>query len=138
MNVTNEDIKEILTQYKKIAVVGMSADPAKPGQKVCLFMKSKGYDLVGINPNESQIAGFKCYKTLAEVPAEYRSFVDVFRKVEHIPALVEEVIKLGGVKILWLQMGITHPEAEKKAEAAGIKVISDRCLHIEYERCFKK
>jgi predicted CoA-binding protein len=136
MNQNNEQIKEILKSYKKICVIGMSADPQKPGHKVCLFMRSKGYDLVGVNPNEKEIAGFKCYKSFSDVPLEYRKFVDVFRKPEHVPSLVDEVLKVGGAEVLWLQMGIANAEAEKKAEVAGLKVVSDRCLHIEYERNF--
>ena len=97
-------------------------------------MKSKGYDLVGVRPHDQEVAGFKCYASLKEVPLEYRAFVDVFRLPEHIPDLVDEVIEVGGVKVLWLQMGITHPLAEKKAEAAGIQVVSDKCLHFEWVR----
>ncbi len=100
-------------------------------------MKNQGYDAVGIYPGESEIAGFKIYSSLSEVPIEYRKFVDVFRRPEHIPQIVDEIIQVGGVEVLWLQLGISHPQAEAKAEQAGIKVISDRCLHIEFERLMK-
>ena len=136
MNVSDSEIKQILSQYKKISVVGLSHDSTKPGQRVALYMRSKGYDLVGIRPGDQEVAGFKCYSDLQQVPAEYRQFVDVFRRPEHIPEVVDEVLRVGGVKVLWLQQGIMHPVAEKKAEDAGLKVISNRCLHLEYERCF--
>ena len=68
------------------------------------------------------------------MPASHRKFVDVFRRPEHIPDVVDEAIAVGGVEVLWLQLGISNPEAEAKAEAAGIKVISNRCLLIEYEK----
>lgn len=137
MNASDQEIKEVLSQYKKICVVGLSPDASKPSQKVPMFMRSKSYEIVGIYPGQAEINGFKIYDSLKSVPAEYRQFVDVFRKAENIPAIVDEVIAVGGVKVLWLQLGIKHPEAEKKAKAAGIKVISDRCLHIEYERLMK-
>ena len=134
MNVTDQEIKQILKEYNKFCVYGLSPDSSKPSFKVPQYMKMQGYDPVGIYPNESEIGGLKIYSKLEDVPPEYRQFLDVFRKSEAIPALVDEVLKVGGVKVLWLQQGITHPEAEKKAEAAGIKVISNRCLHIEHTK----
>ena len=133
-NVKDSEIKNLLTTYKKLTVVGLSPDGNKPSQGVPVFMRSKGYDLVGIYPKEKNINGFPIYQSLGEVPAEYRKFVDVFRRPEHIPAVVDEVLRVGGVEVLWLQLGISHPEAEKKAEAAGLKVVSDRCLIIEYRK----
>ena len=137
MNTTDRDIAEILLRFKKVCVLGMSPDGSKPSQGVPVFLRSQGFDCVGVNPTaDGDINGFKVYKTLAEVPAAYREFVDVFRRPEHIPAVVDEVLKVGGVKVLWLQLGITHPEAEARAEAAGIKVVSNRCPAIEYPKHF--
>lgn len=137
MNVAENQIKEILNKYKKFVVYGLSPDSSKPSQRVPLFMKTQGYDPVGIYPNENEISGIKIYSSLRDVPTEYRRFVDVFRRPEHIPQVVDEILQVGGVEILWLQLGIAHPEAEKKAEAAGIKVISNKCLHIEFEKYMK-
>ncbi len=137
MNIKDTEIKDLLTQYKRFVVYGLSPDASKPSQRVPLFMKSKGYEAVGTYPGQTEIAGFKIYPKLADVPLEYRKFVDVFRSSDKIPAVVDEVIAAGGVEVLWLQLGISHPEAEKRAEAAGIKVVSDRCLHIEYEKWMK-
>ena len=137
MNVAVTEIKEILKQYKKITVLGLSPDAAKPSHKIPLFMKSKGYDIVGVYPGVKEIEGIKIYESLADVPIEYRKFVNVFRKPEHIPAIVEEVNKVGGVDILWLQLGITHFEAEKTAENSGLRVVSNRCLLVEYQRYFE-
>ena len=137
MNVKESEIKGLLAKYKKFVVYGLSPDGTKPSQRVPLFMKSKGYEAVGIYPGEKEINGFKIFQSLKEVPTEYRKFVDVFRRPEHIPQVVDEAIAAGGVEVLWIQLGITHPEAEKKAESAGIKVISNKCLHIEYEKYFK-
>ena len=132
----DEKIKRILIKYKKFTVLGLSPDSKKPSQGVPTYMRSKGYEAVGIYPGESEISGFKIYESLAAVPKDFRRFVDVFRKSDAIPQVVDEIIKVGGVEVLWLQLGITHPEAEKRAEAAGIEVISNRCLHIEHHRLF--
>lgn len=138
MNVKDSEIKDLLKKYKKFVVYGLSPDGSKPSQRVPHFMKSQGYDAVGIYPGEKIINGFAIYPSLNEVPAEFRKFVDVFRKPEHIPQVVDEVIAAGGVEVLWLQLGISHPEAEAKAEKAGIKVVSNKCLHIEFEKYMGK
>lgn len=136
MNVQESEIKGLLEKYKKITVVGINTDVEKPAHKVPVFLKSKGYDIVGVHPRATDVAGMKVYPSLADVPAEYRKFVDVFRKPDAVPEIVEELLKLGGTEVLWLQLGITHPEAEKKAEAAGIKVVSNHCMAIEYKKNF--
>ena len=134
MNVTDEEIKNILQQYKKILIYGLSPDTSKPSQRIPLFMKSKKYDVAGLHPQEKNIAGISVYQNLKEVPPDYRKFIDVFRKPEAIPQIVDEILATGGTHVLWLQLGISHPEAEKKAEAAGLKVVSNRCLMIEYNK----
>jgi predicted CoA-binding protein len=135
----NQDsiIKAVFQKYKQFVVYGLSPDGTKPSQRVPLFMKSKGYDIVGTYPRNEQIAGFKIYPSLSLVPQPYLKFVDVFRRSEQIPEVVDEVLAVGGVEVLWLQLGITHPAAEAKATAAGLTVISNRCLHIEYERLMR-
>jgi uncharacterized protein len=132
MNVSESEIKQLLKQYKKICVYGLNPDPNKPAHYVPLFMQSKGYDIVGIHPRGEDFGGFKIYAKLADVPEEYRKFVNVFRRSENIPGVVDEVLAAGGTEVLWLQLGITNAEAERTAEDAGLKVVSDRCLIIEY------
>jgi len=134
MNVKNSEIKDLLTKYKKIAVYGLSPDPGKPSHSVPLYMRDHGWELVGVYPQAHQEGGFQIYKSLAEVPAEYRKFVDVFRHSDRIPEVVDEVLAVGGVEVLWLQLGISNPEAEKRAEQAGLKVVSDRCLLVEHRK----
>lgn len=129
-------MRDLLTKYKKICVYGLSPDAGKPSHTVPLFMRSAGYDVVGIYPRPGDFAGFKIYQSLKDVPADYRKFVDVFRRPEKIPEVVDEVLAVGGVEVLFLQLGISHPAAEARAEAAGIKVISNRCLYIEYKKYF--
>lgn len=138
MNVNDAQIKEILENFKRITVLGLSPDASKPSQKVPIYMRANGYQIVGVNPGHQEIAGMKIFNNLSEVPLEYREFIDVFRKPDQIPMVIDEILKVGGTKVIWLQLGISHPEAEKKAERAGIQVISDRCLHLEYERLMRK
>lgn len=137
MNVKEIEIKSILQSYKKIAVYGLSNDISKPSFTVPKYMHEHGWDLVGTYPKIHSAGGFKIYQSLKEVPAEYRKFVDVFRASDRIPDVVEEVLSIGGVEVLWLQLGISNPEAERKAEAAGIKVISNKCLVIEHQKKFR-
>jgi predicted CoA-binding protein len=134
VNVKDSEIKGILERYGKITVIGLQPDESKPSHTVPAFMRSQGYKIVGVYPKPGDFAGFKIYQSLMDVPPEFRKFVNVFRRPEAIPAVVNEVLAVGGVEVLFLQLGITHPQAEQKAEAAGLKVISNRCLYIEYEK----
>ena len=136
MNVADNEIKDLLSRYKKIAVYGLSNDSSKPSHYVPLYMRDHGWEIAGCYPKEHSEGGFKIYKSLKETPADYRKFVDVFRASDRIPEVVDEVLEAGGTELLWLQLGISHPEAEKKAEKAGLKVVSNRCLIIEHKKHF--
>lgn len=136
MNVRDNEIKALLSQYKKFCVYGLSGDVNKPSHYVPLYMRNHGWEMVGTYPRNHSVSGFCIYDSLSEVPAEYRKFVDVFRASEKIPDVVDEVLALGGVEVLWLQLGISHPEAELRAEKAGLRVVSNRCLIPEHKRHF--
>lgn len=136
MNVKDSDFKDLLLKYKKFAVYGLAPESEKPSHYVPVYMRDHGWDMVGTYPEIHSDGGFKIYETLAEVPAEYRKFVDVFRRSDKISIVVDEVLQAGGVEVLWLQLGISNAEAEKRAEAAGIKVVSNRCLIIEHRKWF--
>lgn len=134
MNTTDADIKKILQTEKTICVVGLNPDVFKPAHQIPMFMKQNAYEILGVYPKPEPIKGCEVYTELSMVPADKLKFVNVFRKSEAIPEIVDELIRLGKTKILWLQLGITNPEAEKKAEAHGMQVVSDRCLLIEYNK----
>lgn len=136
MNVSDNEIKQVLQDCKKICVLGLSPDPHKPSHSVPAYMRDQGFDVVGVYPQQTDAGGFSIYTSLKDVPPEYRRFINVFRRSEKIPEVVEEVLELGGTEVLWLQLGITHAAAEKTAEQAGLKVISNRCLLIEYNNFF--
>jgi hypothetical protein len=131
-----DKIKEILENYRKIAVIGFSNNPEKPARRVPAFFISKGYEVIPVNPNYEKILGRKSYKNILEVPGKIE-IVNVFRPSEEIPEIVEQVIKRkkekGDIKVLWLQEGIMH-ESTKKAEEEGIIVVQNKCMYKEYVR----
>ena len=136
MNVGDHEIKGLLLKYKKFAVYGLSPDITKASHYVPAYMRDNGWQMVGTYPKPHNADNFKIYQNLADVPAEYRKFVDVFRASDRIDEVVDEILAVGGVEVIWLQLGISNPAAEKRAEEAGIKVVSNRCLIIEHKRWF--
>ena len=136
MNVAEDQIKGLLEKYKKFCVYGLSDDPEKPSHYVPLYMRSQGWDVVGVYPKLHAVSGFQVYSSLKEVPLEYRRFVDVFRRSDRLREVVEEALAVGGVEVLWFQLGITNAEVETVAEQAGLTVVSNRCLIIEHRRLF--
>lgn len=127
-----DEALEILKRYKQIAVVGLSPDPSRPSFGVTQYMISAGYEIVGVRPKEKTLLGRPCYPSLSEVPKPIE-IVNVFRANEFIPEIVDEAIKIGA-KALWLQLGVFHVEAEKKAKEAGLLVVSDACILVEHRR----
>jgi predicted CoA-binding protein len=129
-----DEIFEILDKYKRIHVVGLSPNEERASFKVAKYMEKAGYSILGVRPGTGRIGNWPCYSSVSDVPEEIE-ILDVFRASEHIPAIVDEAIKKN-VKVLWLQLGISHPEAEEKARSAGIKVVSNHCLKIEHAERF--
>jgi predicted CoA-binding protein len=115
---------------RTIAVIGLSEDSAKPSHYVSAYMQQHGYKLYPINPSISEVLGEKSYATLADLPIK-PDIVNVFRLPKFIPAIVNEMIKLG-LPNLWVQQGIVNREAVARAEAAGIHVVMDRCIMVEH------
>lgn len=127
-----EVIHEILASPKTIAVVGLSDNPSRASFGVSQYMQRHGYRIIPVNPAVESVLGEKSYASLADLPVK-PDVVNVFRLPKFVPAIVDEVIRLG-IPYLWLQLDIVHPEAIAKAEAAGVKVIADRCILIEHRR----
>lgn len=128
----DHQIKEILSMYRRVHVIGISPSPERPSYRVSEFLLSKGYTLFCIRPGGETILGQTCYPDLAQAPAPIE-IVDVFRASEFVPGIVEEAIA-AGAKVLWLQEGVTHPEAEQRAQNAGLQVVSNRCIKKEILR----
>jgi predicted CoA-binding protein len=125
-------IRDILAQTRRIAVIGLSSKTSRPSNGVAEALQKEGYDIVPVNPNEDKVLGENAFPDLAHVPGLV-DVVDVFRSPEHVPEIVDACIKRG-VRTLWLQEGVVHPEAARKAADAGIDVIMDRCMLKEYQR----
>jgi predicted CoA-binding protein len=130
----DEELKEILTHYKTVAVVGISLKEDRPSYRVASYLKSKGYRIIPVRPDGDTILGEKVYPNLLEIPEEIEvDVVDVFRKSEEVPPVVDESIRREA-KVLWMQEGIVNKEAGTKAEKAGLKVVMDRCMKKEHQR----
>ena len=131
-NASPEEIGEILGQYRVVAVVGLSADPGRPSYQVAQYLKEHGYRIVPVNPGCTEVLGEKCYPSLKDIPFPVE-VVDIFRKVEAIPAVVDEAMAVGA-KVVWLQLGLVEPQADRKAWKAGLQVVMDRCMKIEHQQ----
>ena len=126
---SREEIKRILTESRTIAVVGLSDDPSKTSHMVSEAMQRKGYRIIPVNPNASEILGEKAYASLKDIP-EPVDIVNVFRRPEHTPPIAREAAEIGA-KTLWLQLGILNEEAGEIASGGGLNVIMDRCIKVE-------
>jgi len=131
ISANREEIREIFKNTKTIAVLGLSPKPEKDSHEVAKYLQSKGYKIIPVYPKEEEILGEKVYRSLAEIPGKV-DMVDVFRKPEALPAIVDAVIKRGDVDTLWTQIGIVHNASAKKAEDTGIKVVQSLCAMVEH------
>jgi len=129
---TSDDIGRLLSGVKTIAVVGLSNDPMRPSHGVSSYMQQQGYRIIPVNPTISEALGERSYPDLASVPEEI-DLVNVFRRPDYVPAIVDEAIRLK-LPAIWLQEGVIHPEAASKAREAGMPVVMDRCILKEHRR----
>jgi predicted CoA-binding protein len=125
-----DQITDILRGSKTIAVVGLSNDPLRPSHGVSEYMQDHGYRIIPVHPKAETVLGEKVYRSLAEIP-EKIDIVNVFRRPDAVPGIVDEVIALK-VPVLWLQETVVHQEAAEKARKAGIKVVMDHCILKEH------
>lgn len=124
-------INEIL-EYRNIAVVGISDNPERPSNFVSRFLIEHGYNVIPVNPGLTEWDGIKCYPDLLSIP-ESVDIVDIFRRPEAIPPIVDEAIAIKA-KVVWMQLGIVNEGAAKCANNAGLEVIMDKCIKIEYNK----
>src|SRR5258707_15756976 len=127
-----DSIAELLKTARTIAVVGLSPSPLRPSFGVAAYLQTHGYRIIPINPEIDSVLGEKAYGSLREVP-EKIDIVDVFRRPENVPPIVEEAIALNGPAI-WLQETVVHEEAAEKARRSGIFVVMDRCILKEHRK----
>lgn len=128
----NQVMKDILLSAKTIASVGLSSNQQKESFGIASYLKEQGYRIIPVNPTASEILGEKAYPDLSSIP-EKVDVVQVFRKPEDVPPVVDEAIKIGA-KAVWMQEGIVHEEAAQKAREAGLQVVMDACMRGTHRR----
>ena len=125
-----DPIAEMLKSARTIAVVGLSSKRYRPSYGVAAYMQSAGYRIIPVNPNETEVLGEKCYARLEDIP-EKIDIVDIFRRSELVPEVVESAIRIGA-KTVWMQEGVVHEEAARRAREAGLEVVMDLCILKEH------
>jgi predicted CoA-binding protein len=128
------DRMRILERYKTIAMVGLSANAFRPSHFAAIYMIAEGYNVIPVNPKEKRILGRPVYASLRDIP-EPVEIVDIFREPSAVPAIVEDAIAIGA-KVIWMQLGVIHQEAARRARDAGLEVVMDHCVKIEHARFF--
>ena len=131
---SDEEIKKFYT-LKNIAVVGMSKNEDKPAHYVPKYLIDHGYNVIPVNPTATEILGRKSYPTVSSIPDKI-DIVDIFRRSEDVPPVVEDAIKKEGIKVIWMQEGISSKEAEKIAKEKDISTVYNRCMMAEHKRLF--
>ena len=127
-------LRRILGENRVIAVVGLSANWYRPSYFAAKYMQEHGYTIIPVNPAYREILGQKCYASLRDIPGKV-DIVDCFRKTEEIPPIAADAIAIGA-KVLWQQLGVRNEAAARKAAAAGLDTVIDRCVKIEHARLF--
>ena len=125
-------LRRILTQHRTIAVVGLSAQWHRPSYFAAKYMLDRGYRIIPVNPKYSNVLGQRCYPSLTDI-VDQVGIVDCFRKASDMVPIARDAVAIGA-KVLWMQLGIRNDEAASIAEAAGLDVVADRCVKIEYAR----
>ncbi len=129
-----QTLRRILQENRVIAVVGLSANWYRPSYFAAKYMLEHGYTIIPVNPAYQEVLGQKCYARLRDIPGKV-DIVDCFRKTEEIGPIAADAIAIGA-KVLWQQLGVKNEEAARKAEAAGLDSVTDRCVKIEHARLF--
>jgi predicted CoA-binding protein len=135
MTFVNSPLEPLLKNAKRIAVVGVSDKPARDSHRIARYLQQAGFEMLPVNPLLSEVLGQKVYASLAEIP-EPVDIVNVFRRSEEVPALVEQAIA-AGAKAIWLQLGVIHEPSAEKAREAGLSVVMDRCIMVDHARLLR-
>jgi predicted CoA-binding protein len=129
-----QTIRRILQESRTVAMVGLSANWYRPSFFAAKYLQDHGFRVIPVTPTYPQILGETCYARLEDIP-EPVDVVDLFQRPEEVPPHVDAAIKIGA-KVVWMQLGIVHEAAARKARDAGLEVVMDRCMKIEYARLF--
>ena len=133
--VAGDPTTEILKTGRTVAVVGLSSRPHRPSHGVAQYLQSAGYRVIPVNPAETEVLGQKCYARLEDIP-EHVDIVDVFRRSEFVPEIVEAAIRIGA-RSVWMQEGVMHAEASERGRGAGLVVIVNKCILKEHIKRFR-
>ena len=134
MATSDSDLRRILSSTRTVAVVGLSDKPDRDSHSVAAYLQSMGYRVVPVNPAVPQVLGEPSYPSLSAIPPDVPvDLVDVFRRSDQVPSIVDEALARQ-VPVIWLQLGVEHPEATRRARAAGTTVIENRCIRTEHQR----
>lgn len=131
-NADDDQIREILTRARTVAVVGISHKEHRDSHKVAKYLQEKGYQMIPVNPKYREVLGETCYPDLKSVP-QHIDIVDIFRNVAAIPGIVDEAISVGA-GCVWMQLGLAHNESADKARSAGLDVVMCKCTKVEHTR----
>ena len=134
-NPPSEEIKAILERFNTVAIVGLSPKPQRDSHKVAKYLKENHYRIVPVNPGQKEILGEQCYPNLKTIPFPI-DVVDIFRKPEAIPPVVDNAIEIGA-QVVWMQLGLAHNQAADKARKAGLQVVMNKCIKIEHMNMLK-
>lgn len=127
-------LRRVLLDYRRVAVIGLSADPTRPSHVSSKYLQEHGFEITPVNPKYASVLDRTCYPTLRAVPHPV-DIVNLFQRTDRVAPFVEEAIAIGA-KVVWMQLDIVHEQAASRARAAGLEVIMDRCMKIEYARLF--
>ena len=130
-NPPSEEIREILQKVKRIAIVGLSPKQERDSNKVAKYLMEQGFEVIPVNPGQREILGQKCYKSLRDIPFPV-DMADLFLNPKRVSPVVDQAIEKG-IPVIWMQLGVVHNEAAKRAREAGIKVIMNKCVKVEHQ-----
>ena len=133
-NNADKNLCKILRDSKVIVIVGLSPKPHRASHQVAKYLQEEGYKIIPVYPREEEILGERVYRSLDEIDFEV-DIVDIFRKGEDTPPIVEKAVKLPGIKCVFLQEGVTNEKSKEIAKRAGVFYVEDKCLMVEHKRC---
>ena len=140
---SRNEIKQILTECKTVAVVGLSREVGKDSHRISAYLKAHGFRIIPVNPFADEVLGEKSYKRLLDIPPEIQKtveIIDVFRPSEDVPPIAEQAVKLqasyGNPHVMWMQLGIVNEKDAKAAKKSGLTVIINKCIMVEHRRLF--
>ncbi|MBW1720683.1 MAG: CoA-binding protein [Deltaproteobacteria bacterium] len=131
-NPPSEEIREILLRCRSIAVMGLSPKEKRDSHRVAKYLLSQGYDIIPVNPGQKEILGRPCYRSLRDIPFRV-DMADLFLNPSRVPPVVEEAIE-AGISVIWMQIGIVHNEAARKARDSGLTVVMNKCTMQEHRK----